>query len=233
LCKTFTVSVSVLERDVFTEATAARLLGVPQNTLHYWLEGGTAGGRTYKPVIRVEPRGGRPAVTWAEFVEAGLLREYRQDKRVPMAELRAFIDQLRDEFGIPYPLADRRPYVSGKELVVHAQDAAGLDAEFCLVAVVKGQQLLLPPSQAFLERVTWEGDQPVGWRPPHTDPASPVRVFPDRRGGRPSVAGISTEVLWENVQGGGDADEVARMFDISSDDVQWAVAYEMSTRVTA
>jgi uncharacterized protein (DUF433 family) len=226
------VSVGVLERDVFTEAVAARLLGVPQNTLHYWLEGGTVGGRAYKPVIRVEPRGGRPPVTWAEFIEAGLLREYRQSKQVPMAELRAFIDRLRDEFGIPYPLADRRPYASGRELVVHAQDAAGLDAEFCLVAVVRGQRLLLPPSQAFLERVTWEGDQPAGWRP-HADPASPVRVFPDRRGGRPSVAGISTEVLWENVRGGGDADEVARMFDISPEDVQWAVAYETSTRVAA
>jgi hypothetical protein len=89
------VSVSMLERDVFAEAAAARLLGVPQNTLHHWLEGGTVGGRAYKPVIRVEPRGGRPPVTWAEFVGAGLLREYRQGKRVPMAELRAFIDRLR------------------------------------------------------------------------------------------------------------------------------------------
>ena len=65
--------VSVLERDIFSEAEAARLLRVPQSTLHYWLEGGDRRGRSYKPVLRNEPRGAR-SVTWAEFVEAGLLR---------------------------------------------------------------------------------------------------------------------------------------------------------------
>jgi uncharacterized protein (DUF433 family) len=231
MCDTSTVSVSMFERDVYPEATAARVLGVPQNTLHYWLEGGTIGGRSYKPVIRVEPLGGRPPVTWAEFIEAGLLREYR-NKQVPMAELRAFIDYLRNKLDIKYPLADRRPYISGRELVIQAQESAGLDPQFCLVAVARGEQLLLPTSQAFLERVSWDGDQPASWRP-HNDPASPVRVFPDRRAGRPSVAGISTEVLWETVEEYGDMSEVADMFDVSPDDVRWAWTYETSTRSVA
>jgi hypothetical protein len=34
-------------------------------------------------------------VTWAEFVGAGLLREYGRAHRVPIVELRAFIDVLR------------------------------------------------------------------------------------------------------------------------------------------
>jgi hypothetical protein len=88
------MSVNVLDREMFTEAEAARLLRVPQRTLNYWLEGGEYRGRTYRPVIRVDPRGGHAAVTWAEFVEAGLLREYRQTHRIPMAELRGFIDQV-------------------------------------------------------------------------------------------------------------------------------------------
>jgi hypothetical protein len=61
----------VLEREMYTEAEAARLLRVPQSTLHYWLEGGQRRGKTYCPVIRIEPNGSR-AVSWAEFVEAGL-----------------------------------------------------------------------------------------------------------------------------------------------------------------
>lgn len=87
-CNTFPMSASVLDREMFTEAEAARLLRVPQRTLNYWLEGGEVRGRVYRPVIRTEPRGGHAAVTWAEFVEAGLLREYRQTHRVPMGELR-------------------------------------------------------------------------------------------------------------------------------------------------
>jgi len=173
-------SVAVLDREMFAEAEAARLLRLPQGTLHYWLEGGERRGKTYRPVLRVEPRGER-SVMWAEFVEAALLREYRRTLNVPMAELRAFIDLLRQNYGVPYPLADRRPYVVGRELVLEAQDAVGLDPEFCLVAAVRGQLILTPPSQSFVERVTWDGD------------AATAR--PRRRGGlasprRSQVAGV-------------------------------------------
>ena len=69
----------------------------------------------YRPVIRPEPTGSR-VVTWAEFVEASPLRAYRREHDVPLRELRDFIDLLRDEFHVQYPLADRRPYVgSGRK----------------------------------------------------------------------------------------------------------------------
>src|SRR5690349_8160804 len=44
------VTTTVLDREMFSEAEAARLLRVPQSTLHYWLDGGSRGGRTYKPI---------------------------------------------------------------------------------------------------------------------------------------------------------------------------------------
>jgi hypothetical protein len=106
---------TTLDREMFAEAEAARLLRVPQGTFRYWLDGGTRGDREYSPIIRVEPTNSR-VVTWAEFVEAGLPRSYRQ-RRVPMAELRSFIDELRNALGVPYPLAHHRPYVSGRTTV--------------------------------------------------------------------------------------------------------------------
>lgn len=220
--------VSVLEREVFSEAEAARLLRVAQSTLHYWLEGGERRGRNYKPVLRTEPRGAR-AVTWAEFVEAGLLREYRRTHRVPMVELRAFIDLLRERFGVPYPLADRRPFVAGKKLVLEAQAEAGLDAEYCLVAVVGSQLLLTPPSAAFVERVTWDGDIAAGWRP-DPDRRSPVRISPDVRFGRPAIKGISTETIWEQDEAGVEVEEIAEVYQLEVADVRWALAYENSQR---
>src|SRR5690349_20795272 len=120
------MSVSVLERELFSEAEAARLLRVPQSTLHWWLDGGTYRGRDYRPVIRLEPRGER-SVTWAEFVEAGLLRQYRRIHGVSLSELRAVIDRLRDEYHTPYPLAHHRPFVGpGRQLLLEVQQAAGL-----------------------------------------------------------------------------------------------------------
>lgn len=220
--------VTVLDTEMFTEAEAARLLAVPPSTLHYWLEGGRRRGVTYPPVLRAQPRGDR-VVTWAEFVEAGLLRQYRRRLNIPMAELRAFIDRLRDGLGVPYPLADRRPYAVNRELVIEAQLSAGLPAEWCLVAEVSGQLVLTAPSERFLERVEWDGDQASAWRPA-ADEDSTVRIRPDIRFGRPAVHGISTAAIWEQEESGEDVEDLAALFHLSVADVRWALAYENGHR---
>ena len=213
---------------MFSEAEAARLLRVPQSTLHWWLDGGT---RTYRPVIRLQPTGQR-SVTWAEFVEAGLLREYRRTHGVGLAELRQFMDRLREEYGVPFPLAHYRPFVGpGRQLLLELQEQTHLDADYCLVTVANGQLVLTPAVQSFVERVEWADDVAVGWRP-HDDPASPVRMSPSVRFGRPAIRGVSTEVLWEQVEAGSSADEVAESFDLRPADVRWAYGYESAVART-
>jgi hypothetical protein len=103
-------------------------------------------------VIRVEPTGARN-ITWAELVEAGLLRSCRREHDVPLKELRDFIDRLSDEFQAPYPLADRRPYIGpGRRLLIDLQDRSHLDPEFCLVATASGQIVLTTPGEEFYAR---------------------------------------------------------------------------------
>lgn len=221
---------TVLDREMYSEAEAARLLRMSASTLHYWLEGGTFRGKVYSPVIRAESRGGARRVTWAEFVEAGLLRGYRK-QNVPMAGLRAFIDELRDSFQVPYPLAHLRPFVSGRDLVLQAQERAGLNADYWLVVsggMHRRQLLLTAPADSFLTRVEWDDDIATGWRP-HEDTQSTVRIDPDLRFGRPNVGGISTEVIWEQSLGGLDPEEIAEMYDLALSDVRWALAYEYAS----
>lgn len=221
-----------LEREMFTVGEAARLLRVPDPTLRWWLEGRTWRGRTYRPVIRPEPTGSN-TVTWGEFVEAGLLRQYRKVHHVQLKTLRAFIEQVREEFNILYPLAHERPFVgNGRELIQRIQADVGLDASLCLVAVANDQLVLTPAADAFVTRVEWDNDLAVAWRP-HDDPASPVRMEPLRRYGRPAVHGISTDVLWEQLEEGADFAEVAEDFGLRQDDVRWAHAYETSLRSAA
>lgn len=223
----------LLEREMYAEAEAARLLGVAQSTLHYWLEGKSGrSGKLHRPVIRQEPKGSGAAVTWAEFVEAGFLRQYRRDFKVPLPELRVFIDLLREGFGVPYPLADRRPYASGRALVLEAQEASSLPGDLWLVTVSGGQTLLTPPSESFLRRAQFDGDVATGWKP-HEDEGSPVLIEPDVRFGRPAVHGISTEVIWEHSDAGEDDEEIAQAFDLSLADVAWALAYEKPRRAEA
>jgi len=225
---------TILDREVYTEPEAARLLRVAPSTLHYWLEGEGGRGKSHQPILRLERRGRGAGVMWAEFVEAGLLREYRA-KRVPMAKLRKFISLLRDGLGVPYPLADRRPFVDqgkGRDLLWEAQMNSGLEAEFFLVALAGQQLVLTPPSQSFVDRVEWEGDTASGYRP-HDDPNSLVRCFPTIRFGRPSVHGVSTEAIWEQSIAGLDTDEIASTFEIPERDVFWALTYETSVRLPA
>jgi uncharacterized protein (DUF433 family) len=228
-CHTSRVSVTILDREMYTEAAAARLLRIAPSTLHWWLDGRPP---RYRPVIRVEPTGSHN-VTWAEFVEAGLLRSYRREHDVPLKELRDFIDRLRDEFQVPYPLADRRPYVgSGRRLLIDLQGRSHLDPEFCLVATANGQIVLTAPGEEFYERVDWSGDEPAGWRP-HEDPASPIRVNPLVRFGMPAIGGMSTEAIAGELDGGASLEEVAGHFGLGIDAVRWAQSYELSQRAAA
>jgi uncharacterized protein (DUF433 family) len=223
------VAVSILDRPVYSEAEAARLLGVAQSTLNYWLEGGERRGKHYKPIIRVEPKGTR-SVAWAEFVEAAFLRGYRKDHKVPMLELRAFIDELRDELGVPYPLAHEQPWVAGKNLVVQAQERSQLSPEYWLFAPARGQLLLSYPAEMFLERVTFEDEVASSWRP---NPPSPVLISPEVRFGQPSINGVSTEALWEQGKSGLEVEELAHVYQLQVTDVWWALAYEDEQRARA
>lgn len=218
---------TLLDRDMYSEAEAARLLRVPQSTLHYWLEGGTVRGKRYRPVIRPQRRGER-VVTWGEFIEAGLLAQYRR-ATVPMQELRTVIERLREELGTPYPLAHTRPFVGeGRRLLLAAQHEADLDADFSLVAVANDQLVLMPASDAFYRRVVWVDDKAGGWRP-HDDENSPVLVDPDIRAGQPAVGGIRTETIWEHLQAGEAPEEVAEAFGLTPADVEWARVYEWTS----
>ena len=221
---------SILFRELYSEADAARWLRVPQATLHYWLEGREYRGRTYPPVLRPEPTGapkGQRVVNWAEFIEAGVLAQYRRDLQVPLAELRAFIVILRDEFGVAYPLATKRPWTDGKQLVIAAQESSNLPNELWLYVPTSGQYLLLPAGQAFLDRVEFDDDLAVRWRP-LAEPESTVVLDPEVRFGKPSVGGISTEVLWEYTKDGYAPEEIAEEFALRSADVEWALAYEFA-----
>lgn len=221
------VNVTTLNRRVYSLADAAEILRISPSTLEWWLEGGRRGKRVYPPVIRSEPTGDR-SLTWAEFVEAGLLRQYRRDLGVRLHEIRAFVASLRTELGVEHPLAHAGPWVGeGPRLLMQLQEECDLPADLWLIAHVTGQLVLLPAAESFVRRVEWEGDLPAAWRP-HDDTGSPVRCRPSRRFGRPAISGISTAAIVEHVDGGESEDDVAEQFGLTLENVRWAVAYETS-----
>lgn len=212
---------------MYPVADAARMLRMPPSTLSWWLEGDPQRG--YGPVLRSEPTGDR-VLTWGEYVEAGYLREYRR-RRVSLQELRPFIDLLRHEFGVPYPLAHARPYIGpGRKLVAEIEDSLQIDARLRMVVVCSGQRLLGGPAEAFLERVEFAPEGPaVRLFPAGTQ--SRVVIDPLRAGGAAAVRGIRTEALRELVDRGEPLSAVAQDFDLATEELEHALAYEWSAAV--
>ena len=127
-----------LDRSVYQMNEAARLLGLPDKTLRRWIDGDRRFDRTIEPLIRPEHTGDAN-VSWGEFVEAGLLAEYRV-RRLPMEKLRPLIADLREQMGTPYPLALARPlYSDGRNLLWRLQEKSGIDEELFLVWIGFGQ----------------------------------------------------------------------------------------------
>lgn len=214
-------SVTPLAREMYTIREAAHLLALAPSTLRWWLEG----SRGRKPVLRPEPTGSSN-VTWGEFIEGGLLKAYRR-KAVPLPRLRAFVDQLRHELGVPYPLAHHRPFVGeGRRLLLQAQAVAGIGN---LVYDVQGGQIVLDGQiEAFVDRVDWA---PAG----HAErlyPAgrtSPVVIDPAVGFGAPTVNGIRTDALAELIEAGEDVDEVAEIYGLPVATVKAATSWEWRT----
>jgi uncharacterized protein (DUF433 family) len=226
-------SVELLDRRVMTAHEAARQLRIPATTLIRWLEGEQRGGTWYPPVLREEPTG-QPEITWGEVVEARYLRAYRA-KNVPMQRLRPFIADMRQQFGVPYPLAHFRPFASGQRLLLEVQDQLQLPESLRMIYEVNTGQLILDPRVVgFLDRVEFAdtpGQEAVRIRPAGKD--SPVVIDPGISSGASTVRGTRTEILAEQASAGAAVDEIAEDFRLPVDVVKAALSYEWSAPAAA
>lgn len=228
------MAVSVLDAPVMPMREAARQLRIPASTLQHWLEGGERRGTTYPPVLRVEPRGSL-TMTWGEVVEARYLRAYRS--RLSMQRLRPFITTLREQFGVPYPLAHFKPFVAGnRELVFQLQQQADVPDELWLVLRGSSGQYRLNPLLVgdyvslvdFADQGAQEAERilPLGKQ-------RAVVIDPRVTSGTATVRGVRTAVLAERERAGTPVDELADEFGLPEVDVRDGLAYERSTNWTA
>lgn len=231
-------ALTVLERELYSVNEAARLLTTPNRkvhptTLRRWLEGGSRKGVEYAPVLRPEPTGS-DSVTWAEFVEAGLLAQFRRS--LSLQRLRPLIVALRREFGVPYPLAHFRPLIDpgSKQVVLDLQRELGTPKSLWLVlqprsgrGSVEGFQSMIwsPAVEAHLQTVHFdEAGRTVRMQP--LGDGTSVVIDPAKSFGIPTIAGIRTETIAELVWAGEPVTEVARDFDLTVDQVGEALRWE-------
>jgi uncharacterized protein (DUF433 family) len=224
----------LLERRVYGMGQVDRLLGLSAGTARRWIDGYTRAGVSYDPVVREQPTG-VDVVTWGEFVEVRLLSEYR-DAGVPLLRLRPVVDSLRQQFGQRYPMAHANVYFEGRSVVAQIQAEVGLERPLQLVEVQRhtGQLQLDLRAQHFVDAVEFEsgGDRRVlRLRPPLG--GRHVTIDPLRQFGEPAVRSVPTEVIAEQVRAGDRIALIADLYDLTTDEVEAAVRYELSRVPTA
>jgi len=227
------VTVSLLDRRIYSLSDVDRLLVLPSGTARRWIDGYDRGGVHYPPVIRAE-RTRDEEVTWGEFVETRLLAEFRA-RGASMHRLRPAVVRLREEFG-EYPLAHARPFldVEGRELVRHVQREVGITGEEMLVVVRSGQAMMSAPVQRFVDDLRYGGDNdreasavvPVKF-------GGLVTLDPLHQYGRPVVRAVPTDVVAEQFRAGESTEMIADLFDLTVAQVEQALRFELSLARTA
>ncbi len=221
--------IDVLERRIYVMADVDRYIGLHPGTARRWIDGYTKGGRRYEPVIRAQTTGDDTA-TWGEFVETRLLAEFRH-RGVSLQRLRPSVERLREELGMPYPLAAQATLldVEGRELVRRIQDSTQLEDKLLLVVVRSGQLMLSTATQSFVDHAQYS-DGVVG--EVLLDEGT-VRANPVRAAGRPAIRSVPAEVLAEGFRAGESATALAELYDLEVVDVEAALRYEMRAAQSA
>ncbi len=226
-----------LDASIYQMNEAARFLALPEKTLRRWIDGDRRFGRRIEPLIRPASTGVTD-VTWGEFIEAGLLAEYR-NRRLPLTKLRPLIADLREGLGTPYPLAVGQPlYAEGGELLWRLQEKSGLDESLFLVvnASSEGYQLALSDmAERFASRVEFrsygEGTA-IRWYP-GTRGNRRIVIDPTVRFGLPSIAGIRTEVIAEFATAGETLTTISNYYTrygLTRVDIEEAICFERRLR---
>lgn len=228
-----------LDKPVYQMNEAARLLHLPDKTLRRWIDGDRRLEKTIEPLIRPESTGSTD-VTWGEFVEAGLLREYRQ-RSLPIERLRPLLRGLRERLGEPYPLAIARPLLTDGRKPLWEEQLATETPESMLLVVQGGPE---DGYQLVLGEIAKQYVRRVEFEPPGTGvaakwfPAETRRIALDPRisFGLPTINGVRTETLAELAEAGEPPEKIARLyseFDITVKDIRQASEFEHTLIVAA
>ena len=219
---------SMLDREVYVFADVDRLIGLTPGTARRWINGYERAGTVYDPVLRTAPRDGDAWVTWGEFVEARILAEYRDIKKIGISRLRDTVESLRQQYGVQYPLAHLKPYLSvyDRELTISGRGAGLPESD---IAIRTGQ-ILIGDGRWIADRASLDlderGDQIMAELP--ADKAIPdIVINPDRYSGQPTFVGsrISPVTIAGMVAAGERREDVAADYGLSLQQVDNAKVY--------
>lgn len=214
---------------IYSLGEAARLTGLSESRIRRWLSGysfKTAGARKQSPPVwsgQLPPIRGRRAVSFRDVIEMKFVDAFLR-AGVSWKTIRAVQDLARQEFHFDHPFSTNRFRTDGSHIVMTAMHD---EREAGLFDLSTRQQIFLEAAAPFREELEMnEHGQVCRWWP--LGRQRRVVLDPTRQGGRPIAArsGVPTAVIARAAAGGMNDADVTAWYELSSDDVVDALAFE-------
>ncbi len=219
------------DRDsaAYTLAEAARYLRLPAATLRSWVLGRqyptAEGSGEFPPLIRPASRQ-PPLLSFANLIEAHVLRSLRTEHGVPVKALRSALAYAEKSLGVDRLLL--RPELradAGKIFLDRYGELIELSAS--------GQLTMRRLFAEHLKRVEWDSSNfpaqlyPFLWTAAPSD-ERPIVIDPRIAFGRPVVQrkGISTSAIVERIDAGETIQDIAADYGLGPSEVEQAILYE-------
>jgi uncharacterized protein (DUF433 family)/DNA-binding transcriptional MerR regulator len=215
---------------LYTVPEAARLTGVPRQTIRRWLLGyrtGRDGAAPGLPPVwhgQVPRIDGTVGLGFLDLMELRFVRAFRQHG-VSLAVIRQTAERARDIFQRDHPFTRTRFLTDGRWIFAETVEETGETALLNLARSQYAFQDVIKPSLYKSIRFSDDGEA-VTWFPQW--PKKQVLVDPRRSFGRPIVVhgGVPTETLARAVAAEGSEQRVARWYEVPVESVKAAVAFE-------
>ena len=216
----------IFERAAYSGAVGARYVGIPYQTLRYWML-----GRGRVPHI-AEPAGKSPLVlSFANLLECHVLNALRTKYSLHLPKVRSALDTLKRMTHDRHPLLSSKFSTDGVNLFVDGG---------ALVNVSQGGQYTIRDVLAvYLERIEWQGDGLAKFYPfVVTDaPSEPkiISINPAIASGKSVIdgTGISTAVIASRFWAREDPTELAKEYERTEQEILEAIRWEGEYRRAA
>jgi uncharacterized protein (DUF433 family) len=213
----------------YTPAEAARYLRLPTATLRSWVLGRryptAKGSSEFPPLIRPASRR-PPLLSFANLIEAHVLRSLRTEHGVPVKALRSALAYAEKSLGIERLLLRRELRADAGKIFL---DRYGKLIELSASGQLAMRQLF----NEHLKRIEWDASKFPVRLYPFVSPVAPseerpIVIDPRIAFGRPVVVrkAITTSIIAERIDAGETVADVATDYDLDRSEIEQAILYE-------
>jgi uncharacterized protein (DUF433 family) len=212
----------------YSVTDAARYLRMPVGTLRSWLDGRsdkTQKGQQQFTALIQRPNPNHPELSFANLVEAHVLRVIRENHQIKLDRVRTALDYLSKDLETDHPLIQQRFQTDGVDLFVNSMER--------LVNVTRSGQLAMKETLKFLlTRIEWDDREIASKLFPFVqaegDVARILCIDPRISFGKPTIVGtgIPTGAIVDLYEAGEEIQDIANEFDCTADQIRAAIQFE-------